>query len=106
MQVCTSLQTDNHTSASPLSFLQAGCSSCCPTNSVKAVKAMALHWYSMPYLAMAVNYECCCQAECLVETQANVYERFLSGMMAKDKKEKKHEEKSEGPDEDQDDAEG
>jgi len=39
MQVCTSLQTDNHTSTPPLSFLQAGCSSCCPTNSVKALKA-------------------------------------------------------------------
>jgi len=39
MQVCTSLQTDNHASASPLSFLQAGCPSCHPTNSVKALKA-------------------------------------------------------------------
>jgi len=39
MQVCTSLQTDNHTSTSPLSFFQVGCSSCCPTNSVKALKA-------------------------------------------------------------------
>jgi len=39
VQVCTSLQTDNHTSTSPLSFLQAGCSSCHPTNSVKALKA-------------------------------------------------------------------
>jgi len=39
VQVCTSLQTDNHTSTSPLSFLQAGCPSCCPTNSVKALKA-------------------------------------------------------------------
>jgi len=39
MQVCTSLQTDNHTSTSPLSFLQAGCTSCRPTNSVKALKA-------------------------------------------------------------------
>ena len=38
------------------------------------------------------------QADCLVETQVNVYERFLSGMMAKDKKE---EEKAELPDEDQ-----
>ena len=38
MQVCTSLQTDNHASTSPLSFLQAGCSSCRPTNSVKALK--------------------------------------------------------------------
>jgi len=38
MQVCTSLQTDNHANTSPLSFLQAGCPSCCPTNSVKALK--------------------------------------------------------------------
>jgi len=39
MQVCTLLQTDDHTSTPPLSFLQAGCPSCCPTNSVKAQKA-------------------------------------------------------------------
>ena len=39
MQVCTSLQTDNHASTPPLSFLQAGCPSCGPTNSVKALKA-------------------------------------------------------------------
>ena len=39
MQVFTSLQTDNHTSTPPLSFLQAGCPSCRPTNSVKALKA-------------------------------------------------------------------
>jgi len=39
MQVCTSLQTDNHASIPPLSFLQAGCPSCCPTNSVNALKA-------------------------------------------------------------------
>jgi len=37
--VCTSLQTDNHASTPPLSFLQAGCPSCRPTNSVKALKA-------------------------------------------------------------------
>ena len=42
MQVCTSLQTDNHASTPALSFLQAGCPSCCPTNSVKALKAVAL----------------------------------------------------------------
>jgi len=35
MQVCTSLQTDNHASTSLLSFLQARCPSCHPTNSVK-----------------------------------------------------------------------
>jgi len=34
IQVCTSL----HASTPPLSFLQAGCPSCCPTNSVKALK--------------------------------------------------------------------
>jgi len=39
MQVCTSLQTDNHASTPPFSFLQAGCPSCRPTNSVKALKA-------------------------------------------------------------------
>ena len=39
MQVCTLLQTDNHASTPPLSFLQAGCPSCHPTNSVKALKA-------------------------------------------------------------------
>ena len=39
MQVCTSLQIDNHASTPPLSFLQAGCPSCRPTNSVKALKA-------------------------------------------------------------------
>jgi len=38
MQVCTSLQTDNHASTQPLSFLQAGCSSCRPNNNVKALK--------------------------------------------------------------------
>ena len=40
MQVCTSLQTDNHVSTPPLSFLQAGCPSCHPTNNIKALKAL------------------------------------------------------------------
>jgi len=39
MQVCTSHQTDNHASTPPLSFLQAGCPSCHPTNNIKALKA-------------------------------------------------------------------
>ena len=38
----TSLQTDNHASTPPLSFLQAGCPSCRPTNSVKALKAFKM----------------------------------------------------------------
>ena len=42
MQVCTSLQTDNHASTPPLSFLQAGCLSCRPTNSVRALKVIVL----------------------------------------------------------------
>ena len=42
MQVCTSLQTDNHADTSLLSFLQAGCPSCRPTNSVKALKAQVV----------------------------------------------------------------
>jgi len=37
MQVCTLHQTDNHANIPPLSFLQAGCLSCHPTNSVKAL---------------------------------------------------------------------
>ena len=39
MQACISLQTGNHASTPLLSFLQAGCSSCRPTNSVKALKS-------------------------------------------------------------------
>ena len=39
MHVCTALQTDNHASTPPLCFLQAGCPSCRPTNSVEAPKA-------------------------------------------------------------------
>jgi len=43
MQVCTLLQTDNHASTPPLKFfLQAGCLSCRPANSVKALKAFKM----------------------------------------------------------------
>jgi len=45
MQVCTSLQTDNHTSTPPLCFLQAGFPSCRPTNSIKALKALEVTSY-------------------------------------------------------------
>jgi len=37
--ICTSLQTDNHTSHLITQFLQAGYSSWRPTNSVKTLKA-------------------------------------------------------------------
>jgi len=48
MQVCTSLQTDNHASTSPLSFLKARCPSCRPTNSIKALKATQCGGILMP----------------------------------------------------------
>jgi len=39
MQVCTSLQTDNHVSTPPLSFYRPDALPATPTNSVKALKA-------------------------------------------------------------------
>jgi len=55
MQVCTLLQKDNHTSTPPLYFLQAGCPSCRPTNSVKALKAIAIHRWKMGKLLVLVS---------------------------------------------------
>jgi len=43
MQICTLLQTNNHASTPPLSFLQAGCPLCRRSNSVKALKAEFVH---------------------------------------------------------------
>jgi len=40
MQVCTSLQTDNHTSTSPLSFYRPDALPVAQTNSLKALKAL------------------------------------------------------------------
>jgi len=71
IQVCTSLQTDNHVSTQPLNFLQAGCPSCRPTNSVRALKAtnsrvsrpklLPLHYWQVACLPIIlchyVNYE-------------------------------------------------
>ena len=53
MQVCISLQTDNHASTPPLRFLQAGCPSCHPTNSVKALKAFTTH-------TVTTHHDCTC----------------------------------------------
>ena len=55
MQVCTSLQTDNHASTPPLSFLQAGCPSCCPTNSIEAVKANCCICYRNVFLKIVLE---------------------------------------------------
>ena len=57
MQVCTLLQTDNHTSTPSLCFLQAGCPSCRPTKSVKALKALLwTHDQEMSMIAMPQCY--------------------------------------------------
>jgi len=56
VQVCTSLQTDNHASNPPLSFLQAGCPSFHPTNSVKALKAYVYVQYTSRNQPVPKNY--------------------------------------------------
>jgi len=40
--ICTFLQTDNHSSTSPLSFFTGKYPSCHPTNSIKALKAQVV----------------------------------------------------------------
>jgi len=59
MQVCISLQTDNHaTHQHPTTeFLQAGCPSCCSTNSVRALKAQAQDLWSYEHELQASNAE-------------------------------------------------
>jgi len=50
MQVCTSLQTDNHASTPPLKLLQTGCPSCRLTNSDNALKVT-----QRPYKIVQLN---------------------------------------------------
>ena len=61
--ICTLLQTDNHASTPPLKFfLQAGCPSCRPTKSIKALKA-----YYEKHFFTEVEWKCCwCWNERLV----------------------------------------
>ena len=47
MQVCTSLQTDTTPAPHRSVFLQAGCPSCRPTNSVKALKAQCNNYHNI-----------------------------------------------------------
>ena len=60
MQVCTSLQTDNYASTPPLSFLQAECPSCRPTNGIKALKAKALKAGKKQFQCMNTTITACC----------------------------------------------
>ena len=55
MQVYISLLTDNHASTTPLSFLQAGCPSCHPVSSVKALKALLIKFLYLLWDVMDVN---------------------------------------------------
>jgi len=55
MQICTSLQTNNHASTPPLSFLQAGCPSCRPTNSIKALKDSHGYYTTMALMRSAIT---------------------------------------------------
>jgi len=83
MQVCTLLQTDNHASTPPLSFLQAGCPSCSPTNSVKALKAKTHeNCYSDTWVTVFIKtkkIECC--EKSLMETAAKneLFSSYSSG---------------------------
>jgi len=58
MQVCTSLQTDNHASTPSLSFLQAWCPSCHPTNSInqRQVPHAVEQWIKCVMWKFAVPY--------------------------------------------------
>ena len=55
MQVCTLLQTDNHASTPTLSFLQAGCPSCRPTNS-QLNQNKCVVWTELMYCLKFVHF--------------------------------------------------
>jgi len=63
VQVCTSLQTDNHASTPPLSFLQAGCPSCHPTNSFKVLKAAVLVGNSLTFPSYTLDNTAGCSEQ-------------------------------------------
>ena len=98
MQVCILLQTDNHASTPPLCFLQAGCPSCRPTNSVKALKANVIevtsivnpvyiycyriaasrtcHGHVRRYRPARRPYTCCACVDCVTHARVR-YEMLL-----------------------------
>jgi len=56
IEICTLPQTDNHTGIPPLSFLQAVCPSCSPTNSVKALKVTCVQYNVRHYCRGTVQH--------------------------------------------------
>jgi len=71
LEVCTLLQTDNHASNPSLSFLQAGCPSCRPTNSVKALKHLS---YSKLWFKFTPCRRLLTKNNNLLQLEAHVYE--------------------------------
>ena len=71
--MCTSLQRDNHDNTSSLNFLQVGCSSWCPTNSVKALKAQPWLWVTHKNL---VKLGCVAPRRCS-QTDTQTHKRIL-----------------------------
>ena len=70
--ICTSLQTDNHTSNSSLNFLQAGCSSLRQTNNVKTVKAKTACTNERAHHHCSIlrsGQDSCADCECVTESQ-------------------------------------
>ena len=53
--LCTSLETGNHASNSSLNYLQAGCSSCRPTNSEKKIKALTANTHTHTHARVRFN---------------------------------------------------
>ena len=66
-----------HTGTSPLSFLQAGCPSCRPTNSVKALKAIPkpLTVFTMPFATVSYRIP---NAKCHTFTEGKIGTHIVS----------------------------
>jgi len=75
MQVCTLLQADNRASTPPLSFLQDGCPSCRPTNSVKALKAK--YTLNTPYSERTRNHKMKSNHQNPTEILTNISSNYL-----------------------------
>ena len=83
--ICTSLQTDNHASTSPLNFTQARCPSCHLTNSIKALKAIVVpvvlqknSYFAGRYASIASsNGGACTMLKMLFQVQSIICRLFL-----------------------------
>jgi len=78
VQVCTSLQTDNQASTPSLSFLQARCPSCRPTNSVKALKATTVPVTICILASSIFGTKCVCILYCVQHQMSGKVLTFCS----------------------------